>query len=100
MTTNDITLTNISNGTTDSNPSLKMYLYACKLLDTLLAMPYSELCQFQLFRSAFVVDHDIINSNSNIDIFIAFSIRLCKLLEQKLQLMPISMCDQLLIISN
>ncbi|CAF2541147.1 unnamed protein product [Rotaria sp. Silwood2] len=72
MTTNDITLTNISNGTTDSNPSLKMYLYACKLLDTLLAMPYSELCQFQLFRSAFVVDHDIINSNSNIDIFIVF----------------------------
>ncbi len=42
MTMNDITPTAISNA------SLKMYLYACKLLDVLLAMPYSELIHFQL----------------------------------------------------
>ncbi len=43
MTMNDITSTNISNA------SLKMYLYACKLLDVLLAIPYSELDYFQLY---------------------------------------------------
>ncbi|CAF4229302.1 unnamed protein product [Rotaria sordida] len=100
MTTSDITLTNISNGSSDSNPLLKMYLYACKLLDILLAIPYSELYHFQLFRSAFVTDHNITNSNSHIDIFITFSIRLFKLLEKKLQLMPISIHNQLPIIKN
>jgi hypothetical protein len=49
MTMNDISLTNISPA------SLKMYLYACKLLDILLAMPYSEVDYFQLY----------VNSNFN-----------------------------------
>ncbi|CAF3374341.1 unnamed protein product [Rotaria sp. Silwood1] len=100
LTTNDITSTNISNGSSDSNSSLKMYLYACKLLDILLAMPYSELYHFQLFRSAFVTAHDITNSNSNIDIFIVFSIRLFILFEQKLQLMPTSIRNQIPINNN
>jgi hypothetical protein len=40
---NDISLTTISHA------SLKMYLYACKLLDILLAMPYAEVDYFQLY---------------------------------------------------
>ncbi len=43
MTMNDISLTTISHA------SLKMYLYACKLLDILLAMPYAEVDYFQLY---------------------------------------------------
>lgn len=39
---------------------------------------------FYRFRSAFVNDHDITNSISNIDTFVAFSIRLCKVFEQNL----------------
>lgn len=42
MTINDISLNNMSNG------SLRMYLYACKLLDILLAMPYSDVAYFQM----------------------------------------------------
>jgi hypothetical protein len=49
MVTNDLTTTNVSSTLTSSNPALKMYLYACKLLDVLLAMPYSELHHFQLY---------------------------------------------------
>ncbi len=46
--TNDLATTNVTNASTGVNPALKMYLYACKLLDVLLAMPYSELIHFQL----------------------------------------------------
>ncbi len=49
MVTNDLTTTNVSSTLTSLNPALKMYLYACKLLDVLLAMPYSELHHFQLY---------------------------------------------------
>ena len=42
MTTNDISQTSNLTG------SLRMYLYACKLLDVLLAMPYGEVDYFQL----------------------------------------------------
>jgi len=48
MVTNELTTTNVSTPSTGVNPALKMYLYACKLLDVLLAMPYSELHHFQL----------------------------------------------------
>jgi hypothetical protein len=48
MVTNDLAPTNVTSASTGSNPALKMYLYACKLLDVLLAMPYSELYHFQL----------------------------------------------------
>jgi hypothetical protein len=48
MVTNDLATTNVASTTTGANPALKMYLYACKLLDVLLAMPYSELHHFQL----------------------------------------------------
>ena len=48
MVTHDISATNITNTSTSTNPALKMYLYACKLLDVLLAMPYSEFYHFQL----------------------------------------------------
>ncbi|CAM4914423.1 unnamed protein product [Rotaria socialis] len=100
MTTNDLTLTNISNGSSDTNPSLKMYLYACKLLDILLIMSYSGLYHFQLFRSAFVADHDTDNSDSNLDIFIAFSIRLFKLFERKLTSTTTPLHDHLPIIDS
>ncbi len=48
LVTNDLATTNITNTSTGINHALKMYLYACKLLDVLLAMPYSELHHFQL----------------------------------------------------
>lgn len=48
MVTNDLTTTNVSSNPTTSSAALKMYLYACKLLDVLLTMPYSELYHFQL----------------------------------------------------
>ncbi|CAF3354247.1 unnamed protein product [Rotaria sp. Silwood1] len=100
MVTNDLATTNVSNTSNASNPALKMYLYACKLLDVLLAMPYSELYHFQLFRSAFVTDEYINDRKSPIDTFIAFSIRLSKLLERKLQLMSTSIHERLPIIKN
>ncbi|CAF0958288.1 unnamed protein product [Adineta steineri] len=96
MVTNDLATTNV----TSSNPALKMYLYACKLLDVLLAMPYSELHHFQLFRSAFVTDEDTNDRKPPMDTFIAFSIRLCKLLERKLQTIPASMRDRLPVIKT
>jgi len=49
LVTNDLATTNVTNISTGVNPSLKMYLYACKLLDVLLAIPYSELDYFQLY---------------------------------------------------
>ncbi|CAF1679986.1 unnamed protein product [Adineta ricciae] len=91
MVNNDLATTNV----TSANPALKMYLYACKLLDVLLAMPYSELHHFQLFRSAFVTDEDTTDRKSPVDTFIAFSIRLNKLLERKLQSMSTSIRDRL-----
>ncbi|CAF2527782.1 unnamed protein product [Rotaria sp. Silwood2] len=100
MVTNDLATTNVSSSSNASNPALKMYLYACKLLDVLLAMPYSELYHFQLFRSAFVTDEYINDRKSPIDTFIAFSIRLSKLLERKLQLMSTSIHERLPIITN
>ncbi|CAF0944762.1 unnamed protein product [Adineta steineri] len=96
MVTNDLATTNV----TSSNPALKMYLYACKLLDVLLAMPYSELHHFQLFRSAFVTDEDTNDRKPPMDTFIAFSIRLCKLLERKLQSIPASIRDRLPVIKT
>ncbi|CAM4958947.1 unnamed protein product [Rotaria socialis] len=100
LVTNDLATTNVASTSTGSNPALKMYLYACKLLDVLLAMPYSELYHFQLFRSAFVTDEDANDRKSPIDTFIAFSIRLSKLLERKLQSMSTSMHDRIPIIKN
>ncbi|CAF4329023.1 unnamed protein product, partial [Rotaria sp. Silwood2] len=100
MVTNDLATTNVSSSSNASNPALKMYLYACKLLDVLLAMPYSELYHFQLFRSAFVTDEYINDRKSPVDTFIAFSIRLSKLLERKLQLMSTSIHERLPIITN
>ncbi len=55
---------------------------------------------FYRFRSAFVADHGTTYQNSNSDTFITFSIRLAKLLEQKLQLMPTSIREHLPIIKN
>ncbi|CAF4238258.1 unnamed protein product, partial [Adineta steineri] len=72
MTTQEITLLN------NPNLILKVYLYACKLLDILLAIPFSDIYQFQLFRSAFVDDHVKNYENSTLDTFITFSIRLSK----------------------
>ncbi|CAF3570172.1 unnamed protein product [Adineta steineri] len=83
MTTQEITLSN------NPNLILKVYLYACKLLDILLAIPFSDIYQFQLFRSAFVDDHVKNYENSTLDTFITFSIRLSKLFEQKFQTIPI-----------
>ncbi|CAF0867652.1 unnamed protein product [Adineta ricciae] len=91
MVNNELATTNV----TSASPALKMYLYACKLLDVLLAMPYSELHHFQLFRSAFVTDEDTTDRKSPVDTFIAFSIRLNKLLERKLQSMSTSIRDRL-----
>ncbi|CAF1040873.1 unnamed protein product [Didymodactylos carnosus] len=84
---NDLASTTVSSTPSGQglNPALKMYLFACKLLDVLLAMPYSELYHFQLFRSAFVSDEDG-GRKTNTDSFIAFSARLSKLLERKLTL--------------
>lgn len=48
LVTNDLANTNVTSTATGVNPALKMYLYACKLLDVLLAMPYSELHHFQM----------------------------------------------------
>ena len=47
------------------------------------------------FRSAFVTDEEFTDRKSPVDTFIAFSIRLAKLLERKLQSTPASTRDRL-----
>lgn len=116
LVTNDLATTNV----TSANSALKMYLYACKLLDVLLAMPYSELHHFQLyvppavcfacqrpcvsssfsFRSAFVTDEDSNERKPPLDTFIAFSLRLNRLLERKLQSMSASIRERLPVIKS
>ncbi len=55
---------------------------------------------FFSFRSAFVTDEESNDRKSPIDTFIAFSIRLSKLLERKLQSIPPSIRDRLPIIKS
>lgn len=52
------------------------------------------------FRSAFLTDEDRVDKKPPVDTFIAFSIRLSKLLERKLQSMPPTIVDRLPKISN
>lgn len=54
----------------------------------------NSICSFR-FRSAFVTDDDHNDRKTPTDTFIAFSIRLAKLLERKLQSMPTSIRDRL-----
>ncbi|CAF4922768.1 unnamed protein product, partial [Rotaria magnacalcarata] len=60
----------------------------------------ANICFLSSFRSAFVTDEDANDRKSPIDTFIAFSIRLSKLLERKLQSMSTSMHDRIPIIKN
>ena len=100
LTTNDLSSIASISLSSSSNPSLKCYLSACKLLDVLVVLSSSDLYNFQLWvqrtflaarscllfiscRQAFVVDSDNEHSNSNLDRFIAFSQRLSILLDQK-----------------
>ena len=76
-------------------PTRNCIIFNCKCDDLCQSCPWSPTMHSFSFRSAFVTDEDANDRKSVNDTFIAFSIRLTKLLERKLQSMSSATRDRL-----